>query len=100
MNSASHTGEEGRVYQARIEDFLQSHESAYSEPRLIEELFGIKLRDESLVKSEEDMKQLVRIKQAFRHLVEEKRIFAANFEDPDTKEQVMHYSAKGWFETP
>jgi len=67
---------------------------------LIEEIFGIKLSDENLPKSEEDVKKLAGIKEAIRNLVKEKRIFAANFDDPDTKEEVMHYSAKGWFETP
>jgi hypothetical protein len=30
----------------------------------------------------------------------EKKIFVANVEDPDTKEEVPHYSAKSWYATP
>lgn len=82
-----------------IVEFLRKKGVPYSEPRLIEELFKIKEEDDMPVAAK-DLQELRTIKELLRRLVQEKKIFAANFEDADTKEQVPHYSAKGWFVTP
>lgn len=80
--------------------FLKKNDVPYSEPRLIHELFGVKEEDEEIPVSKEELAKLRRIKESLRQLVQEKKIFAANLEDAKTKEQVTHYSAKGWFVTP
>ncbi|MEO9320496.1 MAG: hypothetical protein ABI361_07470 [Nitrososphaera sp.] len=83
-----------------ILEFLRTKGVPYSEPRLIHELFGVKEEDEEIPISPDELASLRRIKEILRQLVKEKKIFAANLEDADTKEQVIHYSAKGWFATP
>jgi hypothetical protein len=82
-----------------VVEFLRKKGVPYSESRLIEELFKIKKKDDMPVAAK-DLQKLRSIKELLRTLVQEKKIFAANFEDANTKEQVPHYSAKGWFVTP
>lgn len=92
-------GTSGKDEKAILE-FLKTKGVPYSEPKLIHELFGIKEEDEEIPISSEDLMRIRRIKEVLRQLVTEKKIFAANLEDSHTKEQVTHYSAKGWFATP
>jgi hypothetical protein len=95
-DSSGKDGEE----KTKIEKFLQKQDAPYSERNLIEELFDIRITEQDLPRSQDDLEKLVRIRHALKKLIEAKRIFATNLEDPNTKESVLHYSAKGWYATP
>jgi NurA-like 5'-3' nuclease len=99
-NEATDSAGKDEEEKTRIEEFLQKQDAPYSERKLIEELFSIRITEQDLPKSQEDLGKLIRIRHALKKLVEEKRIFATNLEDPNTKESVLHYSAKGWYATP
>ncbi len=84
----------------KIQEFLRNQQAPYSEPRLIEEIFKINMTDEEIPKTQDELEKVIKIRNALKKLIQEKRVFVANVEDPNTKESVLHYSAEGWHVTP
>lgn len=97
---ASNKATDSSAEEDKILEFLQKQKAPYSEPRLIEELFNMKLAEEKIPTTQDDLEKLIKIRNALRKLVEEKKVFAANLEDPYTKESVLHYFVEGWHATP
>ena len=86
--------------EARILKFLSEQEGSYPEPKLIEALFGIKMSDDELPTSEQDLARVQEIRNILNRLVASKRIYASVLEDPNTREEILNYSSKGFFATP
>jgi hypothetical protein len=88
-------------YAKKIENFLRKENQPYSELHIAERVFNITLYKEgNIPTSEKDLRELSRIRNALKTLVEKKKIIESLIEDPETKEQVMHYSIVGWYVTP
>ena len=67
----------------------------YSEFQLAENIFGLKLRKRgNIPKSEKELRQISYIRDALKVLMAEKRVSGSLLEDPNTKEEVMHYQMK------
>jgi hypothetical protein len=96
-NNSSKTDE---AEEAQIIKFLSKKEGAFPENKLIETLFGIKMNDDDFPNSEQDAKQLQRVRNTLRRLVASKQIYASVQEDPNTHEETVNYSSKGFFATP
>jgi len=90
------------TYAKKIEEFLKKENKPYSEPHIAEQVFNIKIEKEgsNIPVSKEELQELSRIRNALKILVRERRAIESLIEDPDTKEQVMHYSIIGWYATP
>lgn len=88
-------------YAKKIENFLRKENQPYSELHIAERVFNITLYKEgNIPTSEKDLRELSNIRNALKTLVEKKKIIESLIEDPETKEQVMHYSIVGWYVTP
>ena len=88
-------------YAKKIEDFLRKEKQPYSEFHIAERVFNLSLYKEgNIPTSEKDLRELSLIRNALKTLVEKKKIIESLIEDPETKEQVMHYSIVGWYVTP
>jgi hypothetical protein len=88
-------------YAKKIEDFLRKEKQPYSEFHIAERVFNLSLYKEgNIPTSEKDLRELSLIRNALKALVEKKKIIESLIEDPETKEQVMHYSIVGWYVTP
>ena len=88
-------------YANKIESFLRKENQPYSELHIAERVFNITLYKEgNIPTSEKDLRELSLIRNALKTLVEKKKIIESLIEDPETKEQVMHYSIVGWYVTP
>jgi hypothetical protein len=80
-------------YAKKIENFLRKENQPYSELHIAERVFNITLYKEgNIPTSEKDLRELSLIRNALKTLVEKKKIIESLIEDPETKEQVMHYS--------
>jgi hypothetical protein len=87
-------------YIKKIETFLRKENQPYSERHIAERVFNLIREDGSIPTSEEDLREISRIRNALKILVKEKKIIESLVEDPRTKEQVLHYSITGWYATP
>src|SRR5213593_4226334 len=87
-------------YADKIEKFLKRAKNPYSEATLADELFGIPLKKEGYVPKSNEVKKLKAMKEALRHLMDEKIVVGATLEDPTSNEQILHYSISGWYATP
>jgi hypothetical protein len=88
-------------YAKKIENFLRKENQPYSELRIAEQVFSItSYKEGNIPTSEKDLRELSLIRNALKILVEKKKIVESLIEDPETKEQVMHYSIMGWYVTP
>jgi hypothetical protein len=87
-------------YINKIETFLRKENQPYSERHIAERVFNLIREDGSIPTSEEDLREISRIRNALKILVKEKKIIESLVEDPRTKEQVLHYSITGWYATP
>ena len=87
-------------YEGRIIKFLSQQEGPCPEPRLIEAAFGIKMDDDEFPPSEQEAARLHEIRSILRKMVNSKRIYASMLEDPETREEIVNYSSKGFFATP
>jgi hypothetical protein len=88
-------------YVKKIEVFLRKENQPYSEHRIAERVFNLVSRKEGNISaSKKDLRELSHIRNALKILVREKKIIESLIEDPNTKEQVMHYSITGWYATP
>lgn len=88
-----------KKYAVSIEKFLKKTGRSYSEPQLIQELFKIPLESEGYVPRLNEVEKLRNIRGALKLLMNEKKVFGVSMEDP-SNEQVLHYSTKGWYDTP
>jgi hypothetical protein len=88
-------------YVNKIETFLRRENQPYSERHIAERVFNLISRNEgNIPTSKEDLRELTHIRNALKILVGEKKIIESLIEDPQTKEQVLHYSVTGWYATP
>jgi len=58
------------------------------------------MSDDELPTSEQDLARVQEIRNILNRLVASKRIYASVLEDPNTREEILNYSSKGFFATP
>lgn len=97
---ASTKSAEIKKYASKIEKTLRKTRSPYSESRLVEELFNIKLKREGYIPESKEVERLKKIREALKLLMDEKKVIGVTLEDPVTREQILHYSSSGWYATP